>query len=343
MKPGPFRYDPLDDPIALREATPAMVAGIYERHGPALARTIGRILLDREATLDCLQDVFADLPVRLRELPGDAVLATWLQRLALVATLAELRRRRRRRSLRRTLRSWLGRWWPAPRERRELLSVRDAEAAELEAALRAEGPLERALLVLITLERYSDAAAADLLGVSLPKARSLHRRARARIVQRLAALAADHDALGFALRGVRAFPPPPLWELLARGRRPQPRRAPRLLVALALACVASVGMFWLVHGVMRLLLPIAYVQLGVDDRFDRTGLPFTGTVASPHATFDFVQARFHVHVLQDEHGARTHVRLLSGAGAMRGQPPVELPLGRPFETGPDTDRVRGVK
>src|SRR5262249_49486352 len=88
---------------ALRAGDRDTVAEIYAMHAEQLTRVMGRILLEREATLDCLHDLFVNLSDRLTTFDGRSKLSTWLHTTAVRMALDELRRRKRRRRLERML------------------------------------------------------------------------------------------------------------------------------------------------------------------------------------------------------------------------------------------------
>ena len=180
--PHPSPDDPeLADLAALRHATSALVGRIYERHAEDLARVMGRILLEREATLDCLHDLFADLPRRLASFDGRATLGTWLHTVAVRLALDELRRRRRRARMR----TWLGSLVHDAQEVPELALMRDEESHLVKQALAQEPALDRAVLVLTSVEGKSYAEAAEMLGITIESLRARHKRVRSRLARRL--------------------------------------------------------------------------------------------------------------------------------------------------------------
>jgi RNA polymerase sigma-70 factor (ECF subfamily) len=174
-----------DELVELRRGGSDIVATIYEKHSTDLCRVIGRILLEREATYDCLHDIFVDLPRRLASFDGRASLGTWLHRIAVRAAIDELRRRQRRRRLMKLLRPFAQQ---AEAPMPELAAIRDETAVSVEEALRREAPLDRAVLVLTSLEGYGYAEAAETLGITIEALRGRHKRVRARLSRQLAHL-----------------------------------------------------------------------------------------------------------------------------------------------------------
>lgn len=172
----------------LRRGGNEVVAAIYERYAADMCRVIGRILLEREATYDCLHDIFVDLPRRLASFDGRSRLDTWLHRVAVRAAIDELRRRQRRRRLLRVLRP-LAKIEDAPRP--ELSAIREETAVKLEEALRKESPVDRAVLVLTSLEGLGYAEAAETLGITIESLRGRHKRIRARLSVQLGNLRED--------------------------------------------------------------------------------------------------------------------------------------------------------
>ena len=66
--------------------------------------------------------------------------------------------------------------------------IRDERCEQVAAALRAEEPLDRAAVVLTSVEGMSYAEAAQVLGISIEALRGRHKRTRQRLALRLAVL-----------------------------------------------------------------------------------------------------------------------------------------------------------
>jgi RNA polymerase sigma-70 factor (ECF subfamily) len=171
--------EPPRDIEALREW---LIRRLYERHAADMCRVIGRIVLDRELAYDCLHDVFVDLPRRLMAFDGRGDIGHWLLKVSVRVALDEVRRRRRRRRLL----GWLQRFWSVEDRRGPMFdAVANERRAAIEAALSHEPVLDRAVLVLTSMEgmSYSDAGAA--LGLSVEAVRGRHKRVRNRLAARL--------------------------------------------------------------------------------------------------------------------------------------------------------------
>lgn len=173
-----------DDPrglATLRSGQPEIIEAIYGAHADGLAQVISRVLLEREATLDCLQELFLTLPRRIRSYDGRSSLWVWLRTVAIRMALDQARERRRRTRLHRILALGLGR----EEERPELAAIRNEEAEHVRALLLREPALDRAILVLTVLEGVSYQDAAMQLGITIESLRARHKRVRARLARAL--------------------------------------------------------------------------------------------------------------------------------------------------------------
>lgn len=184
--------DEVDDAVVRRavggdqQAFAAMVRH-YDHRLRALAF---RILHDRDAMDDALQEAYVKAFRALPQFRVGSAPGTWLYRIVYNACLDELRRRKRR---------------PAqPFDDAGLEHLADAAStpaadaalagnAALDSALAALPPDQRAALVLVDAEGYDYAAAAEILGVASGTIGSRVSRARATVRAALDA-ATDNDA-----------------------------------------------------------------------------------------------------------------------------------------------------
>lgn len=157
----------------------------YDRRLRALAF---RLLQNRDAMDDALQEAYVKAYRALGTFRTGAAPGTWLYRIVYNACLDELRRQRRR---------------PAqPFDNDGLEQMRDATApgadagltghAGLEVALADLPPDQRAALMLVDAEGYDYAAAAEILGVQPGTIGSRVSRARAAVRAALGDATGDH-------------------------------------------------------------------------------------------------------------------------------------------------------
>ena len=168
-------------------------AGILERDGAAVWRTVRRLVGDRADAEDCFQETFVSALESFRRQPPRSPRAMLL-RLATARAMDRLRVRYRRRRRDEPSPAWdaLAADAPGP--------ARDAEAGELSARLRAalaELPARQAeAFCLCCIDDCSYDEAADSLGTTADAVGVLVHRARAKLKAKLADLAPEAAAGG---------------------------------------------------------------------------------------------------------------------------------------------------
>lgn len=152
-----------------RDVDAASFAAIVELHDQSLRRLAFRLLGDRDAMDDVLQEAYVKAFRSLPRFRGRSTLATWLYRIVYNACLDELRRRR-----------------ASPTVSLDIAS--DAAAPDptdavvgrstLADALASLPPEQRATVLLVDAEGFDYRAAADVLGVEVGTVASRLNRAR---------------------------------------------------------------------------------------------------------------------------------------------------------------------
>ena len=151
------------------DAFPELVRRHQSRLWAVALRTTG----DREEAADALQDAFLSAYRAAGSYRGDARVTTWLHRVVVNACLDRLRRRKARPTV------------PLPEDggpadRRDPLADRET-AIEIEAALAALPPEQRAALVLVDVHGLPLDEVAEILGVPVGTIKSRCSRGRARL------------------------------------------------------------------------------------------------------------------------------------------------------------------
>ena len=172
----------LDDRALLSshlEGDPNAFDALLHLHRERLWAVALRTLGDRDEAADALQDALLKAYRAAASYRGDAAVSTWLHRIVVNACLDRIRRRQARPTV------------PLPDDdARSLASPIDAIAArdtamDVQTAL-AELPAEqRAALVLVDVQDYPVAEAAEILGVAVGTVKSRCARGRARLAVRL--------------------------------------------------------------------------------------------------------------------------------------------------------------
>lgn len=165
--------DARDDAALLRAhaaGDPDAFAEIVRRHRDRLWAVALRTVGDREEAADALQDALLSAYRAAERFRGDSAVTTWLHRIVVNACLDRMRRRQSRPTV------------PLPET-----DVTPAPAADRETALvvreaLATLPIEqRAALVLVDVQGYAVAEAAEILGVAEGTIKSRCARGRARL------------------------------------------------------------------------------------------------------------------------------------------------------------------
>lgn len=206
MTPGPERDD--------AELLAAHVAGdpdafgeLVRRHRDRLWAVAVRTMGDREDAADGLQDGLVAAFRRAESFRGDAAVTTWLHRVVVNACLDRLRAAKVRAAdaLPDDLEEQAARGAVVTQDRGGDPEV-EAEAADRRravlAALRTLPAEQRAALVLVDMEGYPVAEAAEILGCAVGTVKSRCSRGRARLADELALFAPPPHA-----RAVEGNPP----------------------------------------------------------------------------------------------------------------------------------------
>jgi RNA polymerase sigma-70 factor, ECF subfamily len=174
---------------------------LFLRHKDRLWAVALRIVCDPDDAADALQESMISAFRRAENFRGDSAVTTWLHRIVVNASLDLLRRRASRRSV-----SWSGDpdelAVPEPRadaaaaggqaNRADAVDIR----LDVDTALRALPPPQRAALVLVDMLGYPVADAAAILGVSEGTVKSRCARGRVRLLPYLSHLRANYPADG---------------------------------------------------------------------------------------------------------------------------------------------------
>ncbi len=188
---------PADDLSALddRELMSAHLAAdpdafgvIVSRHRDRMWAVAMRTLGDREEAADAVQEALISAYRRADSYRGDAAVSTWLHRIVVNACLDRVRRAKARPS----------EPLPEHQDHAHILGHRSHDTADTAeqtetrqlvlAALRSLSPEHRSALVLVDMEGYSVAEAAQLLGCPTGTVKSRCARARAKLLPMLSEL-----------------------------------------------------------------------------------------------------------------------------------------------------------
>jgi RNA polymerase sigma-70 factor (ECF subfamily) len=165
--------DARDDAALLRAhaaGDPDAFAEIVRRHRDRLWAVALRTVGDREDAADALQDALLSAYRAAERFRGDSAVTTWLHRIVVNACLDRMRRRQSRPTV------------PLPET-----DVTPAPAADRDTALVVREALatlpveQRAALVLVDVQGYAVAEAAEILGVAEGTIKSRCARGRARL------------------------------------------------------------------------------------------------------------------------------------------------------------------
>ncbi|UCM89099.1 RNA polymerase sigma factor SigM [Streptomyces marincola] len=174
---------------------PDAFSEIVRRHRDRLWAVALRTLGDREEAADALQDAFVSAYRAAHTFRGQAAVTTWLHRITVNACLDRVRKAKTRRTdpmpEPERLENLL-----TPHESAEVPAERQDLRRQLSAALTQLPEEQRAVLVLVDMQGYSVAEAADILHVPVGTIKSRCARARARLLPLLRHLhprAAEED------------------------------------------------------------------------------------------------------------------------------------------------------
>jgi RNA polymerase sigma-70 factor (ECF subfamily) len=180
--------DPRDDAALLHAhaaGDPDAFAELVRRHRDRLWAVAMRTVGDREEAADALQDALLSAYRAADRFRGDAAVTTWLHRIVVNSCLDRMRRRQTRPTV------------PLPEADRTPAPVVDRDTALVVRAALAELPVDqRAALVLVDLQGYSVADAAEVLGVAEGTVKSRCARGRAKLAVLLGHLHDDGPESG---------------------------------------------------------------------------------------------------------------------------------------------------
>ena len=194
MSEGPSDADLLAAHVA---GDPDAFGLLFARHRDRLWAVAVRTMGNREDAADGLQDGMVAAYRRAGSFRGDAAVTTWLHRVVVNACLDRLRAAKVRRTdvlpddldehrdRGSTIASTPGTEDPAT------LAVADERRRLVLGALRELPDEQRAALVLVDMEGYPVAEAAEILGCAVGTVKSRCSRGRARLAERLAPLLED--------------------------------------------------------------------------------------------------------------------------------------------------------
>lgn len=175
-------FDDLDDVTLARarRGDRSAFAALYDRYSLPAFNLALRMLGERAAAEDVVQDVFVRLFTRLRGYRGDAPFGAWLRRLVANAAIDEIRRRR-----------WLEPEVDVPVSQfPSTAPLADAQVAAWQALMQL-APTARAVVVLHEIEGYTHQELAQMFNRSESYSKSILSRALAAI--RRNAVQADTD------------------------------------------------------------------------------------------------------------------------------------------------------
>ncbi len=182
------------------EGDPDAFAELFTRHRDRLWAVALRTLADPELAADALQEAMISAFRRAGSYRGDAAVTTWLHRIVVNACLDLVRRQRVRATepLPEDADHAGALAEPEPPDPAEQLAERTAVLA----ALRRLPEEQRHALVLVDMEGYSVAEAAQMLGCATGTVKSRCARGRARLLPMLAWLRNPDDASGVPSAGI---------------------------------------------------------------------------------------------------------------------------------------------
>jgi RNA polymerase sigma-70 factor (ECF subfamily) len=160
---------------------------LVRRHQDRLWAVAIRTVADRQDAADALQDALISAMRAAPSFRGDAAVTTWLHRIVVNSCVDRIRRRRSRPTV------------PLPEPGPDELAETGDRVAELETAIIVRAALERlpaeqqAALVLVDIEGYPVARAAEILSVAEGTVKSRCARGRARLAVLLGHLRQPDD------------------------------------------------------------------------------------------------------------------------------------------------------
>jgi RNA polymerase sigma-70 factor, ECF subfamily len=151
----PQSNDPTQIVGQARLGEPEAIGALYARFAPALMRLAHGILNSTQDSEDVLHDVFLGLPEALRHYQEQASLESWLKRITARVALTRLRTDRRRREV------------GLEHGVTALAAIQPSDAAFVERAIAELPDALRVVFALKSVEGYTHAEIATLLGISV--------------------------------------------------------------------------------------------------------------------------------------------------------------------------------
>ena len=175
------------------DGDPAAFAELVRRHRDRLWAVAIRTIGDREEAADAIQDAFLSAHRAAARFRGESAVTTWLHRIVVNACLDRLRRRQAHPTV--PLADGLHSDDSVPHGREPAAPVQDHDTALVVREALAGLPVEqRAAIVLVDVQGYSVAEAAEILDVAEGTIKSRCARGRARMALTLGHLRADRPA-----------------------------------------------------------------------------------------------------------------------------------------------------
>jgi RNA polymerase sigma-70 factor (ECF subfamily) len=219
--------DPVEDAELLRRhvaGDPDAFGELVRRHRDRLWAIALRTLGDREEAADALQDAMVSAFRAAHTFQGRSAVTTWLHRIVVNACLDRARRTATRRTRlvedETVLEAAAGH-----DEGADVSAERDELRRELAAALATLPGEQRAALVLVDMEGYSVAEAAELLGVPTGTVKSRCARARAKLLPHLTHLRAGPRSSTVTREAISDLDPASAGNPSAPSHVPSPERA----------------------------------------------------------------------------------------------------------------------
>ena len=184
---------PLTDEDIVRrviEGETALFEQLIRRHNQRLYRAIRAILKDEAETEDTMQEVYVRAFSHLDQFAGNAMVSTWLTKIAVYEALGRLRRRKRMEDMPKIV--------STTRDPESIAYGRELHTT-IESAIDSIPPLYRSVFVLRDIEELTGSETAECLGISEETVKTRLHRARRLLRARL-----EH-ALGESIGSLFSF------------------------------------------------------------------------------------------------------------------------------------------
>jgi len=175
------------------DGDPTAFAELFRRHRDRLWAVAVRTIGDREEAADAIQDALLSAHRAAARFRGDSAVTTWLHRIVVNACLDRMRRRQAHPTV--PLPDGMHSDDGTPRGPEPAAPIQDHDTALVVRQALAGLPVEqRAAIVLIDVQGYAVAEAAEILGVAEGTIKSRCARGRARMALSLGHLRPDRPA-----------------------------------------------------------------------------------------------------------------------------------------------------